>query len=74
MNLNTLTVHKSWLIRAALVLLATATIEIIVVWFAHQPLLWAALIAGSLPLTLFVFVAMPLLREDTRNSRSGISK
>jgi hypothetical protein len=64
MKLTAFQVHKSWLIRAALVLLATVLADGAVVWFAQRPLPWAVLIPGSLPLSMFVFVAIPILREE----------
>jgi hypothetical protein len=73
MNLTALQVHKSWLIRAVLVLLVTVLADGAVVWFAQRPLLWAVLIPGSLPLSMFVFVANPILREERRRSQTGIS-
>jgi hypothetical protein len=59
-------VHKSWVIRAALVLLATGLAEGAVAWFAQRPRLWATLIASSLPLAMFVFVAIPILRQESQ--------
>lgn len=64
MKLTAFQVHKSWLIRVALVLLATVLADGAVVWFAQRPLPWAVLIPGSLPLSMFVFVAIPILREE----------
>jgi len=72
MKLTAFQVHRSWLIRAVLVLLATALADGAVVWFAQRPILWAVLIPGSLPLSMFVFVANPILREERRKSHSGI--
>ena len=72
MKPTALQVHKSWLIRAALVLLATVLADGVAVWFAPRPLLWAVLIPGSLPLSMFVFVAIPILREERRKSQTGI--
>lgn len=65
-KLTAFQVHKPWLIRAALVLVATVLAEGAVVWFAPRPILWAALIGGSLPLTMHLFVALPILREEGR--------
>jgi len=65
-------VHKSWLIRAALVLVVTVLADGVVVQFAQRLLLWAVLIPGSLPLSMFVFVANPILREERRKSQTGI--
>jgi hypothetical protein len=50
--------------RAVLVLIVTALAEVAVVSLVQQPLRWVGLIAGSLPVTLFFFVAMPLLRGE----------
>jgi hypothetical protein len=61
-------VHKSWIIPAVLLLSVTGAIEAIVGWLAPKPLPWIALIAGSLPLTLFIFVAWPLIRRETQDS------
>src|ERR1700683_2716527 len=73
MKLTAFQVHKSWLIRVVLVLLATALADGAVVWFAQRPILWAVLIPGSLPLSMFAFVAIPILHEEKRKSRIGIS-
>jgi hypothetical protein len=67
MKLTAWQVHKSWVIRAALVLVVTCVADGVVVWFAQRPILWATLIAGSLPLSMIVFVAMPILREERRH-------
>jgi hypothetical protein len=72
MKLIALQVHKSWLIRAALLLVVTVLADGAVVWFAQRPILWAALIGGSLPLSMTVFVAIPILREEGRKSQTGI--
>jgi hypothetical protein len=64
MKPNVFQVHKSWLIRAALVLLATGLAEGVVAWFAQRPILWATLIASTLPLSMFVLVAIPILRQE----------
>jgi membrane protein YdbS with pleckstrin-like domain len=61
-------VHKAWLIRAALVLVVTALIDAAAVWFMQRPIFWAALIGSSLPLSMIVFVAIPVLREERRKS------
>jgi hypothetical protein len=50
--------------RAVLVLIVTALAELAVVALVQQPLRWVGVIAGSLPVTLFFFVAMPLLRRE----------
>jgi hypothetical protein len=61
-------VHKSWLIRAVLVLVLTALAEGMVVWFVQRPFFWIVLIGSSLPFTMVVFVAFPILREEKRKS------
>ena len=63
--------HKFWLVRAALVLLVTVLSDGVVVWLVQRPLFWASLIGSSLPFTMVVFVAIPLLREERRKSESG---
>jgi membrane protein YdbS with pleckstrin-like domain len=72
MQLTALQVHKSWLIRAALVLLITVLADGVVVWFTQRPLIWAVLIPATLPLSMVVFVANPKLREERRKSQAGI--
>jgi hypothetical protein len=72
MKLTAFQVHKSWLIRAVLVLVATGVAEGAVVWFARRPILWATLIGASLPLTLIVFALFPILREERRRSETYI--
>jgi hypothetical protein len=67
MKLAAFQVHKSW---AALVLLVTVLADGAVVCFAQRPLLWAVLIPGSLPLSMVVFMAMPILREERGKSQS----
>ena len=59
-------VHKSWAIPAALVLTATGLADGITAWFVTRPILWCTLIAASLPLTMFAFVAWPILRQGSR--------
>jgi hypothetical protein len=59
-------VHRFWLIRAVLVLVATCLADAIAVWFAQRPIFWAALIGSSLPFSMVVFVAIPILREQNR--------
>jgi hypothetical protein len=68
MNSNAFQVHKPWLIRVALVLVLTILADGVAVWFALRPILWATLIASSLPITMFVFVALPLLRQESTKS------
>jgi hypothetical protein len=64
-------VHKFWLIRAVLVLVVTVLADGVVVWFAQRPIFWAALIGSSLPFSMVVFVAIPLLREERRKSAAN---
>ncbi|MGA2130770.1 MAG: hypothetical protein ABSH50_00515 [Bryobacteraceae bacterium] len=71
MKLAAFQVHKSWLIRAALVLVVTVLVDGVVVWFAPRPIFWATLIGGSLPLSMSLFVAFPILREEARKSETG---
>ena len=61
-------VHKSWVIRAALVLVVTCLADGVAVWFAKSPLLWATVIPATLPLTMLFFVAIPVLRQENRKS------
>jgi hypothetical protein len=68
MKLTAFQTHKSWLIRAVLVLVATGLAEVAVVWFVPRPILWVTLIAGSLTLTMLFFVAFPTLREESQKS------
>ena len=56
--------HRFWVVRVALVLIVTAMAEALVVWLLPQPLVWVALIAGSLPLSMIFLVALPLLRRE----------
>jgi hypothetical protein len=56
-------VHKSWFVRAALVLLFTCLADCAAA-FAPRPILACALVAATLPLSMIVFVALPLLRES----------
>jgi hypothetical protein len=61
-------VHKSWLVPAVLVLLITCLADGLVAQFVQRPILWCTLIAGSLPLSMFFFVVLPMLREEARKS------
>ncbi len=64
MKLTAFQAHKSWLIPAVLVLVITALAAGAVGWFAAKPFPWVGLIAGSLPLSMFIFVARPLLKQS----------
>ena len=72
MKFTVFQVHKSWLIRATLVLVATCLADGAVVWFAQRPTLWTSLIGGSLLLSMYVFVAIPILRGEERKSGTRI--
>lgn len=61
-------VHRFWVLRAAQVLLVTALAEVVIVWSMPQPVRWVAWIAGTLPFSLFLFVALPLIRREARPS------
>ena len=63
MSLTALQVHRSWLIRAVMVLVTTVMAVAAVGWFAAKPFPWVGLIAGSLPLSMFIFVVRPLLKR-----------
>jgi hypothetical protein len=51
-------VHKSWLLRASLVLVVTCLVDGVAVWFTKRPIFCAVLIPGTLPLSMFVFVQL----------------
>lgn len=68
MKLTTFQVHRSWFIRAALVLAATVLADAATARFVERPILWCTLIASSLPLTMLVFVAFPILGQESRKS------
>jgi hypothetical protein len=68
MNPTAFQVHKSWLIPTALVLVLTGLADGLTAWFVARPILWCALIGASLPLSLLVFVAMPMLRRERRKA------
>jgi hypothetical protein len=61
-------VHKFWVIRATLVLTLTALADGLTAWFVPRPILWCTLIASTLPLSMFLFVALPLLRHEPQQS------
>jgi hypothetical protein len=71
MKLTAFQAHKSWLIPTVLVLLVTVVVDGVVVWFAQRPRLWATLIPATLPLSMWVFVARPFLRDEKRKSKAG---
>jgi hypothetical protein len=41
-------------------------VDAAVVWWVQRPLLWAALIPATLPLSMMVFVGIPILRQQGR--------
>ena len=45
---------------------ATGVVETLVAKFTQRPAYWAVLVACSLPLTMVLFVALPLLRRESR--------
>jgi hypothetical protein len=61
-------VHRSWAIPAMLVLVVTGLADGLTAWFLPRPVFWCALIGASLPLSLFVFVVMPLLRQEKQKA------
>jgi len=64
MSPNAFEVHRSWFIPAALILCITGALDAIVAWLVPNPFPWLGLISGSLPLTMFFFVAWPLIRKE----------
>jgi hypothetical protein len=60
--------HRFWVVRVMLVLIATAMAEALVIWLLPKPIIWVALIAGSLPLSMIFLVALPLLESHPRRS------
>jgi hypothetical protein len=68
MKLTAFQVHKSWLIRTALVLVVTVLADGLTAWFVPRPFRWCTLIASSLPISMVVFVAIPILRQERRKS------
>jgi hypothetical protein len=57
--------------RAALVLVVTCLIDAAVGGLLAKPFPWVVLIAGTLPLSMIVFVAMPILKTEGRDSQTG---
>ena len=66
MELTAFQVHKSWLIPAMLVLVITVLADGAVGWFAAKPFPWVVLIPGTLLMSMFIFVAIPLLKQAER--------
>jgi hypothetical protein len=52
--------------RTALLLLITCSIDAVVGGLAAKPFSWVVLIPGTLPLSMFFFVARPLLKREER--------
>jgi membrane protein YdbS with pleckstrin-like domain len=61
-------VHKSWLVPTTLVLVITVVVDGVTVWFSQRPLLWSTLIASSLPISMAIFVIIPMLRKSKADS------
>jgi hypothetical protein len=68
MKQSALQVHRSWFVPATLVLVLTGLADCVAVWFAQRPLPWAVAIASTLPMSLFFFVALPVLRQENGKS------
>jgi len=68
MTQSALQVHKSWLIRAVLVLGITVLAGGLAGSFAPRPVLWFTLIVSTLPLSMLLFVALPVLRQERHKS------
>jgi hypothetical protein len=66
--MNACLMLKPWLVRAALVLVVTALVDAVAVWFAQRPLPWAIGIGSSLPISMAAFVIIPMLRQEGRKS------
>jgi hypothetical protein len=61
-------VHKWWFTRAAVVLVITVLAVGATAYLIERPILWCTLIGSSLPLTMCVFVAWPLLHRESHKS------
>ena len=68
MMLTALQVHKSWLIPTLVVLVVTVMADGLTAWLVPRPILWCTLIGSSLPLSMLVFVLIPLLRRERQKS------
>jgi hypothetical protein len=66
MTASAIQVHKGWLIRASTVLVVTCLLDAAVGWLAAKPFPWVVLIPATLPLSMFIFVAVPMLRRAER--------
>jgi hypothetical protein len=64
-------VHKWWVMRTALVLLVTCSIDAAIGGLAAKPFPWVVLIPSTLPLSMICFLAKPLLKKEERESRTG---
>ena len=72
MKLIAFQVHKSWLVPTLLILLITCLIYGVVGSFAAKPFPWILLVPGSLPLSMYFFVARPLLRKEQQDSKPTV--
>lgn len=61
-------VHQWWLRRAVLVLVATVLVEVAIVSMVEHPIRLVVWVAGSLPLSMVFFVAIPLLRRESKET------
>ena len=68
MKLTAFQVHKLWLTRTALVLVVTVLTDGLTAWLVPRPVLWCTLIGCSLPISMAVFVGIPMLREARGHS------
>jgi hypothetical protein len=68
MKLTAFRVHKWWAMRTAIVLVITVVADGLTAWFVTRPAVWCVAIAASLPITMAVFVAIPVLLEEERKS------
>jgi hypothetical protein len=66
MTASAIQVHKWWFIRASTVLVVTCLLDAAVGWLAAKPLPWVVLIPATLPLSMFIFVALPMMKRAER--------
>ena len=74
MKLAAFQVHKSWLLPSLLILLLTCLTYGLVGSLAAKPFPWVLLIPGSLPLSMYFFVARPLLKKDKTQNLSVLRR
>jgi hypothetical protein len=60
--------HKSWLVPAASILVVTGLIYGVVGSIVGKPSPWIILVPGSLPLSMYFFVARPPIRKGAQDS------